>query len=130
MSAASEYAEALRAIASFYEAHPDVQTPHDHAISVYGVEDTKEEALRIIEALKPCRKEWEGPFLKIVRDFGEVRLVFVFEREAVCTKRVVGVKEIPAEFIPAHTEEIVEWECGPILETRALDAVELTLERP
>jgi len=112
---ATDYARALRAVARFYEAHPDVQIPHNHVISVYGVEDTKEEAVRIIEALKPCRKEWEGSFLKVARDFGGITLKFVFEREAVCVKRVVGTKEIPAQFIQAHTEEIIEWECEPIL---------------
>ena len=111
----ADYAKALRALADFYEAHPDVTMPHETVISVYGVEDTKEEAVRIIEALKPCRKEWNGSFLRIVRDFGGATLKFVFEREAVCTKRVIGKKEIPAAYIPARTEEIVEWDCEPIL---------------
>ena len=111
-----EYARGLRAVADLYEAHPDIPFSHDQVIGVYWVKDTNEEAVRIIEALKPCRKEWAESFLKITRDFGGVTLKFVFIREAVCTRRVVGHKEIPAEFLPARVVEIVTWDCEPILQ--------------
>ena len=112
-----EYVHGLRAVADWYETHPDIPFSHDQVIGVYGVKDTKEEAVRIIEALKPCRKEWAESFLKITRDFGGVTLKFVFMRGAVCTRRVVvGHKEIPAEFSPARVVEIVTWDCEPILQ--------------
>lgn len=111
-----DYASALRAVADFYEAHPDIPTPTLRDLSVYGVTDTKEGAARIIEALKPCQKAWDDTFFKITRDFDGIILKFVFMREAVCTKRVVGTKLVPAAFIEAHEEEIVEWDCSPVLE--------------
>lgn len=36
------------------------------------------------------------------------------DRETVCTKKVVGTKHVEAQVIPAHDEEIIEWDCEPI----------------
>ena len=96
----TEYARGLRAIADWYEAHPDMPVPHTEDVGVYGVKETLEEAARIAEALKPCRKEWEKEFFKLVRDFGPLRLKFVFRRSAVCTARRVE-----------RIVEVVEWDC-------------------
>ena len=41
-------------------------------------------------------------------------LNYFCKREAVCTKRVVGTKEVPEQVIPARTEEVVEWDCTPV----------------
>ena len=119
---ASEYAQALRSLADFYDANPDVATPLPQIVNVYSVEDTKEAASQIIEVLKPCRKEWDGGFLKITRDFDGVTLKFVFERSAVCTRRVIGHKTVPSTYYPEHTEEIVEWDCEPSLLAGAPEA--------
>lgn len=108
-----DYAQALRGLADFYEAHPDIAIPLPQIVNVYGVEDTKEMVSQTIEILKPCRKEWDGSLLKITRDFGGVTLKFVFERSAVCTRRVVGHKTVPSIYYPEHTEEIIEWDCAP-----------------
>lgn len=122
-----EYARGLRLIADWYEAHPDMPIPYTGEICVFGVKETREEAARIAEALKPCRKEWAESFLKITRDFGGVTLKFVFNREAVCTRRVVRHKEIPAEFSPARVVEIVTWDCEPILQGAEEEATSASL---
>ena len=118
---APEYAQGLRGIAEWYETHPDIPIPHDTIISIYGLQDSKEEAVRIIEALKPCRKEWQGDFLKITRDFGGTTLKFVFRRIAICTSRLVRVERIEAVFIPAHDQNIFEWDCEPALLAGAVE---------
>lgn len=108
---APEYARGLRAIADWYEAHPDMPIPHTDQIGVYGVQETKEEAARIASALRPCHKVHEGEFFKLTRDFDGLTLKFVFMREAVCRRRVVGHRIIPAQ--EERVVEMVEWECEP-----------------
>jgi len=41
-------------------------------------------------------------------------IMYYVKREAVCTRRVVGTKEIPEQIVPARTEEVVEWDCEPV----------------
>ena len=110
----TEYAHALRAIAEWYEAHPDMPVPPKE-IGVYGVTETREEAARIALALAPCQKWHGGEFFRLTREFGGVILKFVFMREAVCTRRVVRTEEVPEQVIEAHVREIIEWECEPSL---------------
>ena len=110
----TEYAHALRAIAEWYEAHPDMPVPPKE-IGVYGVTETREEAARIALALAPCRKEHGGAFFRLTRGFKGLTLKFVFERSAVCTRRVIRVEEVPEQIIAAHSREIVAWDCEPAL---------------
>jgi hypothetical protein len=39
---------------------------------------------------------------------------YVADREAVCTKKVVGYEDVPEKIVPASRKEIVEWECDPV----------------
>ena len=105
----TDYARGLRAIADWYEAHPDIPVPHTGEVGIYGVKETKEEAARIAEALRPCRKVWDGEFFKLQREFEGLTLKFFFMRSAVCTARVVGHHVVPAT--PERVVEIVEWDC-------------------
>lgn len=43
-----------------------------------------------------------------------VTIEYSADREAVCVKKVVGTKVVPAKTTPERTEEIVEWECEPV----------------
>jgi hypothetical protein len=61
------------------------------------------------------REKWETP---------KIRLEFSCAREEVCIRKVVGTKTVPARVVPErvepeHEEEIVEWECKPILAPEA-----------
>lgn len=47
-------------------------------------------------------------------EFDEIRVTYSTKREAVCTKKVVGTEEIPERVTPAHTREVVEWECEDV----------------
>lgn len=44
----------------------------------------------------------------------KVELTYYAKREAVCKKKVVGTEQVPEKVIPAHTKEIVEWDCEPV----------------
>lgn len=130
MSEHTAYAAGLRELADWIEAHPDIALPAKE-IRVYSLNE-RDEAAAVLRALKPCRKEYSDNMFDIKRDFGAVTLDFVFYRDRVCKARVVGQKEIPEvrepaktieipeKIIPAHTEDIIEWDCGePLLEVPA-----------
>ena len=90
--------ETLRAMADFYESHPLAPAPMDLG---YGWMNCYMHASDAKEILQSAR------------------------REAVCQRKVVGTRIIPAQtvpssyteekFIPEHEEEIVEWDCSPVL---------------
>lgn len=134
--ARKKFIDGLRALADWFEAHPDIPTPRGEvAINLYSM-DTKEEAATFARALGRCDKRYQDSILYISRRFGAIRLEALFMRDSVCTKRVVGTREIPEqviparseEIIPARTEEIVEWDCEPILKPSDPEPVEQTAE--
>ena len=115
-----EYADGLRAVADFYESHPEIPLPYDTDIS-NGSVDTKEEAATIMRALGSCSKNYSDYYFVLAKNFGPIKMQFIFTRHKVCVRKVIGVETIEAEFVPAHTipawtKEIVEWECEAILE--------------
>lgn len=119
MLTTKEYADSLRELADFYDLHPEVETPTSRT-AVYAT-DTKENVVLILRALGSCEKIYEDSFFKLRKKFNTITLEFVFMRNAVCTPRVVGQREveaklvperlIPSEVIPAYTEDIIEWDC-------------------
>lgn len=69
-------------------------------------------------------KETTDSNFELRREFAnDLRMYLMLARTEVCTRVVVGTKEVPekvieaqeARVIPAHTEEIVEWHCPPSL---------------
>lgn len=113
-----QYANGLRELASWYEEHEEISLPSTD-VDCFSL-DTKEEAAKVAKAFGKCRKDYNEYHLVLSSYFGPIRLRFVFGREKVCTRRVVAVETIPAEFVEAHvkparTKEIVEWDCLPIL---------------
>ena len=119
MTKALEYANGLRMIADFIEAHPDLELPANQ-LDCYGA-DSREQAAEVLSAMKPCKKVYGDSLFYITRDFGPLTLRYVFCRDRVCTRKVVGTriieahtepeKVIPAKEIPERVEEIVEWDC-------------------
>jgi hypothetical protein len=63
-------------------------------------------------------KEYDSDFNLVVEVpmpiGGTATIRYYADREAVCKKKVVGTKTIPARVVPEREEEIVEWECEPI----------------
>lgn len=118
-----EYTDGLRAIADWLDGHPEVEgMPEELDVTALN---TKEEAAIVLKALRPCAKEYDETFFKITRKFGSIKLKFLFWRDAVCQRVVIGKKTveahlrpaqmIPAEVVEAHEEDVVEWRCGEAL---------------
>lgn len=112
-----QYADGLRAIADWYEAHQDIPLPSG-GIEVYSVH-TKEEAANVIRSLGRCEKKYDSTFFYVIGEFGPISLKFSWYRSEVCERRVVGKKLVPAHYTPEREEEIVEWDCHPILQPSA-----------
>lgn len=117
-----EFCDGLRALADWYEAHQDIAVPFAPCVNNAAL-DTKDEAANVIRALGSCEKLYGDTIVTIRKKFGSVSADFIFFRQEVCTLKVVGKREVPetvieareAVVIPAHTVDITEWECLPIL---------------
>jgi hypothetical protein len=48
-------------------------------------------------------------------EYPRISVSYSVDRAAVCTKRVVDTKVVPARTIPEKIEEVVEWDCGTLL---------------
>lgn len=127
----AEYANGLRLLADWIESNPDITLPSNE-FSIWSYH-SKEEAAKVMLALKPCDKLYNGDIFYIKRNFGAVTLRFVFSRSSVCTRKIVGTRVVPEkiepaveakeeEIIPEHEENIYEWECEPILEEKKAEA--------
>ena len=127
----AEYASALRKLADWVETHPKLELPTS---SIDGhTLNTRREAAQALMELKPCKKIYTENMFFLEKDFGGVKLRYSFYREAICKKKVVGkriiealtrpAQLIPAEHIPEHEEDIVEWECGESLAALAGDKI-------
>ena len=107
------FAESLREIAAFYEAHPEIPLPLAE-IGNYAV-DTKNDAINVVRALGSCKKEYLDDYFTITKQVGDLTHKFVFSRANVCTRREVGESIIPEQVIPAQTVKVYEWDCHPVL---------------
>jgi hypothetical protein len=120
-----EYADGLRQIASWVEAHPEIVPPPYPEVAWHHLE-TAEEAAHITRALGTVKKHGFTPgnegAVSLVRMFGAIAFRVTFWRKDVCTRRVVGTEHVPEQVVAAHTKEIVEWDCHPILARAALQA--------
>lgn len=110
---AKEFAAGLRAAAEWFEAHPDVPAPCEAAWNVFV--DTREEMAAIARQLGSADKNVIGDWYVLRVTAPQFMIEWNIHRGKVCTSRVIGTKQIPETFIPAHAEEILEWDCMPIL---------------
>lgn len=130
----TEFVAYLRAVADFYESHPDITTlPFNVAYMGDGLGvyvDTKEELTKLGSFEKRFVNERMVAFVPLSEITGwngkkkMVGLEFSIPRQQVCTKRVVGTRIVSERYVkgtegylePEHEEEIVEWDCAePIL---------------
>lgn len=120
---ASEYATALREIADWYEAHPDVPAPSPAPINLFFGD--KDELVAVARAVgERLTKSGSGDWYWLRKEFPSGwALEFNVRREQVCTRRVVGTEPVPEQIIPAHTKEIVEWDCHSLLAQEAPERV-------
>lgn len=121
-----EFVDSLRQIADFYEAHDGFPLPHlcGSGVDIFSV-TTAEELAQAARMLGTVEKFTIGDDLYgIGRTFGALGLQIIVDRAVACTRRVVGIEEVPEKITPAHTREIVEWDCRSLLlaEADAADA--------
>lgn len=99
----------LRDLARFLEDQPDVKV-FPHIGMVVPFKDREEFAVTAL-ALGRAEKKHDSHYFSLVRHFGPyVRYEAFIACEKVCTRLVVGTRDVVEQVIPAHTEEIVEWE--------------------
>jgi hypothetical protein len=120
-----ELIDGLRAVAYFYESHPEVYDDGTRvSIGNYVFENEKQIFADTAKALGRCEKDYSSDYFKISKDFSErVSLYFIAARETVCERVVVETRVVPEHVIPAQaeqivpekTEEVVEWRCAPLL---------------
>lgn len=123
---ANTMVQGLRDIADWIEKHPDLGDTHMTVDAVFYPPDEPASAGRWARAFGKAEKSvTDNGLFKLTHPFGEVEARAVFWREAVCEKKVVGVREV-TRMVPdpsvevemvevVETVEDVEWVCPPIL---------------
>ena len=107
-----EFIVGLRQLAKLLETWPELPTPPELYCTAYL---TGDEFRAAQQHLGSYTKEPHGDIYGIERKLpGKVVYRLITARENVCAKRVVGTR-----IMPEHTEEIVEWDCGAILDQAA-----------
>jgi hypothetical protein len=108
-----EYADGLRQLADWYEAHPDVHPPYEADQLTYYpfTKDDTEDLVRRIGGR--WAKKASSDLLYLTQAVGPFQFRVVVDQATVCQKRVVGHRVIPAQ--EARLVEVVEWDCAPVL---------------
>ena len=81
-------AEGLRALADWYEAHPEIDTPN---VFIHIWDRSSEAAKKlaaVVKAMGTCEKSIDDYSLTVKRDFGPIMLAAIISRDAVCRKIV------------------------------------------
>jgi len=111
-----EYADNLRLIANFYDAHPGLPLPYNfERINLSGVYGRTGLA-SVARIFGDCEKEAKNGFYYVKKRIGAVTLTAYDWQANVCERVVVGTrlvrKELPTAFeTKEEMEEIVEWKC-------------------
>jgi hypothetical protein len=102
--------KALRELADYLEERPGVPTPYIGAIFAFADPDVHPIA-GVARTMGGFAKSHDGTWLNLVKDFGAFTLEVLYKSELVCERVVVGTENVPEKTVPAHTKEIVEWQC-------------------
>ena len=116
------FIDSLEKLTSFYKSNPGVPAPDELKVTIFSLNTVEElgKMARVLgNACKRVIKEHDLFYLS--REFGGIILEFCARRSNICRKLVKGVRHvneqvIPGRVVPAHDEEIVEWDCDSILE--------------
>lgn len=129
-------ATGLRQLADFIEglgatdAVPQIYVQASAAF--YGGESSLDKAAAAARVMSPCDKKTTNYYFKLEKGFcGDIDFSLSFERDKVCTKRVISTREVTDEVtdteaieaamgsVPkkttTRTEEEVVWDCPPSL---------------
>jgi hypothetical protein len=120
------FIEGLRAVAQFYEAHPEAWydgIPLTLNMYIWG-RGAREILARTVRAFGQCTKKYDDTNITVSRKFNDQITLSVFApRAKVCRRVVLGTRILPAYTVPASaevrlppaTEQIVAWKCDPLL---------------
>ena len=110
----TEYVTKLREIADFCEAHPELDDQWFEAkggSEYYSLmHDNKDLLAAVARSCGKAEKWFNRYYAGFQVKLHSCSLIFFLDREAVCTKRVVGIEHVKAQ--PAFDREIVEWDCS------------------
>jgi hypothetical protein len=119
MTQTERCADNLRALATWFDKHPDAPVPFGLSDSVkfichlsYGKEARDKE----IRSIGTFEKNFDNNYMNLRVTVGDYTLEYYTPRASVCTPKITGTrhveeKVIPATVIPAHEENIIEWDC-------------------
>ncbi len=122
-----QFIQGLRAVARFYEENPDAWYDGVHLtlnMYIWGRE-AREILARTVRALGACTKIYDDTNMTVSRKFSDQVTLSVFApRAKVCRRIILGMRILPARIVPAApevhlpatTEQIVAWSCGPLLQ--------------
>jgi len=121
-----QFIEGLRAVAQFYEEHPEAWYDGIHlTLSMYlWGRKARETLARTARSFGQCSKHYDDTNVTISKRFSEQVTLSVFaSRARVCSRVILGTRILPARTLPASpeiylpqtTEEIVAWRCDPLL---------------
>ena len=114
-----EYCAGLEALAQYLRTNPEVVLPDTKEFLNCLYDKTS--FVQAVKSLGHCEKEYTNWTVKVFKQFGPLKYGVYTSRETVCEKKVVGKKIVPfreaylVQAEPEHEEDIVEWECHPIL---------------
>ena len=126
-------AEDLRKVAGFIEEQFSQIPDMDVAITSYvgfGWDESAENIPAIIADTvlaglaegASVRKDYGSSYFRAYLGFGELEYRVICERDAVCTRRVIGTQMVTKSMPPEGEwtekevqEDVVEWDCHPLL---------------
>ncbi len=132
MSSTSPKGDALRRLANFVDDNPELFEKIDFGtqqihLGKWNSDDPKAVLVELAKAAAKdkfieVKKDYSSSYFSLYLDFQGVKLEAWTARETVCERRVVGtetvVKKVPVEFEEQEVEEeIVEWDCHPLLKS-------------
>lgn len=103
----------LREFADFLESRPTAPTPYFSTINAFV--GSKADLADAARAMAPCQKSHYDKWIYVRRVFGPFSYDVNLAKQESCEGKVVGVRHVPEVVTPARDEEIVEWDCAPIL---------------
>lgn len=121
-----QFIEGLREVARFYEENPDAWydgIPITLNMFIWGRE-ARDILARTVKVLGSCSKNYDDTNMTVAKKFtNQVTLSLFAPRAKVCRRVILGTRTLPARIVPAsvelrlpaYSEEMVGWECDPLL---------------
>jgi len=102
--------DSLRAVADFYDTHPDFPVCDDLDIWAFVYEGPKV-FHKAAADMGTFIKDISGANYTLIKSFGVCHLRLSTARDAVCTRRVIGKKTIPAYHRAEQVVDDVVYDC-------------------